>query len=102
VHKNQRLPKNLSGSHWTQIGLKIWLEILIFFCMDSTDTKHGLVEVESAAQVLWNLFSTSGAQSRTQCFKQRSERNPNGPETDFESKLCRLLWWSDSESHFEL
>jgi len=46
--------------------------------MNSIGTKDGLVEVGSTAQVLRNLFSSSRAQSRTECFKRNSNRTPNG------------------------
>jgi len=49
VHKDQSLPKNLSGSNWTQIRIKMWPEMLSFYCRNSTGTKYGLVEVRSAA-----------------------------------------------------
>ena len=52
VHKDQMLPKNLSGSNWTQIGIKMRIEMLIFCCKDCIGTKYGLVEVGSATQVL--------------------------------------------------
>jgi len=52
VYKDQKLPKNLNGSNWIQIGLEIWSETPIFYCRDCIGTKHGLVEVISAIQLL--------------------------------------------------
>jgi len=51
-HKDQNLPKNLNGSKWTQIGLKMWPETLIFCCRNSTGTKHVLVEIRSVVRIL--------------------------------------------------
>ena len=62
VYKDQKLSKNLNDSNLAQIGLEMRSETLIFCCRDNTDTKHRLVEVGSAAQVLRILFSGSGAQ----------------------------------------
>jgi len=55
----------------------MWSETLIFCCKGSTGTKHGLIEVGFAAQVVWILFSGSGAQLRTQRFEQNSKQTPN-------------------------
>jgi len=62
---------------------------MIFCCRENTSTKHGLVEVRSVVQVRI-LFSGSGAQSRTQRFKQSSKRTPTRRETGSELRLCRL------------
>jgi len=43
MRKDQRLPKNLSGSNWTLIGLEMWLETLIFYCRDSRAPNIGLL-----------------------------------------------------------
>jgi len=68
VYKDQKLSKNLNGSSWVQISLETRSETLIFCCENNSGTKHELVEVRSAFQLLWNLSSGSGTQSRIQRF----------------------------------
>jgi len=67
-----------------QIGLKTGKNVAWranFLLWDRTGTNHGLIEVGSIAQVLRILFSSSEAQSRTQCFEQSSKQTLNGRET---------------------
>ena len=52
VHKDQKLPKNFNSSNWAQIRVEMKYETLIFCCRNSIGTKHILVEVRSAVQML--------------------------------------------------
>ena len=80
MNKLRNYPKDLNGSDWTQIGREIRPETLMDCCWNCTGTKSELVEVRSAAQVLWSLLSGSGVQLRTQRFEQSSKPTPNGRE----------------------
>jgi len=80
VYKGQKLPKNLNGSNWTQIGLESGPEMLIFCCRNSTGTKQKLVEVKSNVQLPWTFFNISGTQSRIQRFKRKANRTPDEQE----------------------
>jgi len=64
VHKDQKLLMNLNGSNWAQLMFETGSETLIFCCRNSTDTKQKLVEVKSAVQMLWTIFSGFRSQSR--------------------------------------
>jgi len=52
VYKLRTDPRILKGSSWDQIGLETGFETLIFFCGNSTGTKHELVKVRSVVQLL--------------------------------------------------
>ena len=93
MHKDQRLPKNLSGSNGTQMRLKMWPETLIFYCRGSTCTKNELSEVGFAARVLWILFNGSGTQSRTQRFEQNSKRSKRARNRLWTEVV--LIYWAE-------
>ena len=88
VYKDHKLPMNLNSSNWAQIKMKTGFEMLIFCCGNNIGTKHGLVKVRSAAQLLWTISISSMTQSRIPRFRRNSTGFRTGLKQTPEALLC--------------